>query len=686
MGVPTDPRGPREAAGVARLGDRLARAAAETFVGRQAEVAAFDAALAPVLPAAALMWFHGPGGIGKTTLMGRLRERAEAGGRRTLWIDAGLLQAHPAAFVAALADDDPRRAADPGVLFIDTVERATALHDWWREQFLPALPAHWMVVAAGREPPPASWRHDPAWQGLLRSHELSPLDGDDSQALLRARGVADARSGEALAFARGHPLALALLAELIGQRAGDAAVPPVGTQSAAPPPQGDVVQTLVQRFTRDVASPTQARALRLAAVARHTTLPLLAELLPHDDPAALFDWLRGRSFMRAAPHGLLPHDLVRDVLMADALWRDEADTRAIERVVFRHHYGRIAAIRGPERLHHQAEALFAQRLSPGKREFFDWSQLGRHRVEPATDADGAAIEAQLRRHEGDAALTWLRHWWGRQRDGFRVFWDADGRRDGFLLMLRLGADTSAADRADPAVAAAWSFIGRHRPLAAGDELVLLRHWMHAEQYQAVSAAINLSAMHVVSHLITHPEAAWSVVWMADPAFWQDHFDHVNFARCPDADFQAAGRRFGAFVHDWRFEPAERWVTGDRQPMPFAAASRRPGAAAVPDAAAFVDALREAMRHAADPDALGRMPLARQLGLDGPALQRRLRDAVQALARHPRDAKFRDALWHTYIEPLHKQEQVAAELGVPFRTYRYRLTQGLERLAALLRAG
>ena len=106
--------------------------------------------------------------------------------------------------------------------------------------------------------------------------------------------------------------------------------------------------------------------------------------------------------------------------------------------------------------------------------------------------------------------------------------------------------------------------------------MLLRHWMHREHYQAVTAAINLTAMHVVTHLITHPEAAWSVVYMADPAFWQPHFDGVNFARCPEADFEVDGRRFGAFIHDWRFEPAPAWVSGrtGRSRSPAAMRPRR----------------------------------------------------------------------------------------------------------------
>lgn len=215
----------------------------------------------------------------------------------------------------------------------------------------------------------------------------------------------------------------------------------------------------------------------------------------------------------------------------------------------------------------------------------------------------------------------------------------------------------------------------------------MRHWMHVERHQAVTAAINLTSMHVVSHLISQPEMAWSVVWMADADFWQPHFDGVNFTRCPEADFTLGAHHFGAFVHDWRLEPAAAWVAGEHRSMSFLQA-RSGDARAVGETAhasdAHVEAVRQALRNATDARALGRSALATRLGLDGAALQTRLREAVAALGTHPREAKFRDALWHTYIEPMHKQEQVAAELGIPFPTYRYRLQQGIERLAARLR--
>jgi hypothetical protein len=117
-----------------------------------------------------------------------------------------------------------------------------------------------------------------------------------------------------------------------------------------------------------------------------------------------------------------------------------------------------------------AEALYARRHAPHLQGFMDWSALDAHRVEPPRDEDAALIEAIVRRHEGEPALRWTRHWWRRQRDAFRLFRATDGGAcDGFCAMLRLRAPLPGEDRADPAVAAAFAFVAAQRPLAAGKE-------------------------------------------------------------------------------------------------------------------------------------------------------------------------------------------------------------------------
>ena len=57
------------------------------------------------------------------------------------------------------------------------------------------------------------------------------------------------------------------------------------------------------------------------------------------------------------------------------------------------------------------------------------------------------------------------------------------------------------------------------------------------------------------------------------------------------------------------------------------------------------------------------------------LQRELKD--------PRDLKLQRAVWHTYFEPMAKQEAVAERLGLPFSTYRHHLARAVDRIAATL---
>ena len=58
----------------------------DAFVGRQAELAAFDSALAGSAACRVLL-VHGPGGIGKTTLLQQFRIRARLTEREVLVLD-----------------------------------------------------------------------------------------------------------------------------------------------------------------------------------------------------------------------------------------------------------------------------------------------------------------------------------------------------------------------------------------------------------------------------------------------------------------------------------------------------------------------------------------------------------------------------------------------------------------------
>ena len=84
-----------------------------------------------------------------------------------------------------------------------------------------------------------------------------------------------------------------------------------------------MVRHLLALFLDAVPARRLREAIDVCALARVTSERLLVELLGADDGRAAFHWLRGQSFIESSPLGVFPHDLVREVLIADARWRDD---------------------------------------------------------------------------------------------------------------------------------------------------------------------------------------------------------------------------------------------------------------------------------------------------------------------------------------------------------------------------
>jgi ATP/maltotriose-dependent transcriptional regulator MalT len=88
---------------MSRLADRLGAARRRRFIGRSAEQALFQSALnASELPFFVLH-LHGPGGVGKTSLLGQFARLAEQTGVAVWSIDARTFEPTPEAFQASLA-------------------------------------------------------------------------------------------------------------------------------------------------------------------------------------------------------------------------------------------------------------------------------------------------------------------------------------------------------------------------------------------------------------------------------------------------------------------------------------------------------------------------------------------------------------------------------------------------------
>ena len=306
--------GKRESRAAHSLARQLQAARRRAFVGREPEIAAFRSALDEAERAFTLLFVTGPGGVGKTTLLRRFADEAAEAGRTVVELDAGRdAEDTPAAFEAAAS---PILAADARtVLLVDGFEKYQTLEPWLREDFLPRLPLGSVVVFAGRRRPARAWRSDPAWQEILEVVELGELSERDARKLLEAREVPAGRRKSVLAFAGGNPLALSLAAD--SARRDESRVDDAGWF----PPQ-EVIGALADQLVGDAPSAEHRQALDVCALLPATNEELLRAALPDADTAALFAWVRELPFIESGPHGVHPHDVVREILDADLKWRD----------------------------------------------------------------------------------------------------------------------------------------------------------------------------------------------------------------------------------------------------------------------------------------------------------------------------------------------------------------------------
>ena len=223
--LPTLPRVLKSLDGAATretVGDLLAARRRRRFVGRRAELELVRAALEAADPPFAVLHVHGPGGIGKTSLLDAVAELGD-GRRAVVRLDARSVGASRQAVLTALGGHlevppapAPLSAGEADLLLlVDGYDQLAPLDAWFREDLLPRLPRSSLTVLAGRSPVPPEWRADPAWHEVLRSVSLRNLDPADSRRYLTARGVDPVLQPRIVAVSHGHPLGLSLLADLV---------------------------------------------------------------------------------------------------------------------------------------------------------------------------------------------------------------------------------------------------------------------------------------------------------------------------------------------------------------------------------------------------------------------------------------------------------------------------------------
>ncbi|HEX4252838.1 MAG TPA: BTAD domain-containing putative transcriptional regulator [Pseudonocardia sp.] len=545
---------PEDRGGNGLLADRLRAVRERGFVGRHGERERFASALAGEPSSFAVLFLHGPGGVGKSMLARRLADDAERAGRPVVRVDGRVLGSSVAAFEDAIR---PARHTPGMVLVIDTFERCEELEPWLRDDLLPGLPTDALVVIAGRNQPSSSWRADPAWTQALHTEPVRDLSQSEAAALLRARGVPPQLHGCVIDRVGGHPLALALAAEVTNTGADPASVLD---------PNRNVIETLLIELVGTTPSPAHKLALQVCAHVRNTTEELLRKVMPGEDSSSLFGWLRGLPYVESGSHGLYPHDVVREALQIDLRWRDPGSHDAIERQVRDYVVNRLLANRvTPVQAHWLASALHGQGIEVPR-------SLAERAADPTLelvpgpdDMDEMLGLATEVRGPHTAQLT--EFWLARQPDSFRIF-----RRPGTGELLafasRLLITTPAPDELeiDPVLAAAWTQGVAVRPPGPAEHVALV--WTVVRPVgQRTDAPANGAHRpdrseygRPLSNLPkegVEPGLSWSFVASLDPDFWQpvmEYLERPRMAGTPVLD----GQQIGLFARDRRVAlPAHR---------------------------------------------------------------------------------------------------------------------------------
>ncbi len=695
------------------LAERLSAERRRRFVGRANERNLFQAALtAANLPFHVLHVF-GPGGVGKTTLLREFARLCEQTQVAAIYLDARNIEPAPNAFLGALrlvlglAGADPAESpleilaswSSRAVLLIDTYELIDSLDEWLREAFLPQLSENSLVVLAGRQPPSAAWRGDPGWQALVHTLPLRNLTPDESRTYLTRREIPPARHQAVLDFTHGHPLALSLVADVFAQGQD------IHFQPDAAP---DVVKALLARFVQEVPSPAHRMALEACALIRLTTEALLAEMLGLAEVHELFEWLRDLSFIESGALGLFPHDLAREVLVADLRWRNPDWYTELHQRARTYYMTRLEQTQAQEQHRVLFDYIFLHRDNAAVRPRFTWQENGTLATDTLREADVAALVAMVAAHEGEESARLAAHWLARQPQGVRVFRDtAAGAGSppgpaGFMMLLALHLASPEDRELDPAARTAWHYLQEHAPLRPNEGVTLLRFWLARETYQGVSPVQSLIFINFVQHYRTTGGAAFTFFPCAEPDYWAAMFAYADLTRLAEADFEVGGRRYGMYGHDWRVVPPAAWqaLLAQREIAASAQVEQQPAPVSTPPLVVlsqpeFVAAVREALRNFARPDALRDNPLLQsrlvmeqvtaqaERGDRVAALQGLLKETAESLQAAPREAKSYRALHYTYFQPAPSQEQAAELLDLPFSTFRRHLKAGMERLAELL---
>jgi hypothetical protein len=625
------------------LGGILAERLRQGFVGRRAELEQLARIHEAAKKQPQLALVSGAAGVGKTLLTRRFA--LDCAGR-VLFLpisDKGAELALPIAASAPRMGD----ADEPDVLVLD----AAAPLDFDACMRLLDQAGAWcgprvMIIVCTRSKSAWRARIDPGMGDIVSHIALANFSRGESAELCAERGLVPQRhvaSDDFFALTGGHPLALALLIER--QR-----VEPDWRPSWTGSP--DVLALLLREFLADAPSPRHREVLQLASLVEPLDEELAADVLGRSVREE-FAWLWESPLCQLDPDGARLVPVARDVLYR-TLMRDSHAQSGVRDALCRALFERLGRSQGKAAIAALCQLLQARRDLPLLRDGRVATAIAEAELSRPSEAELAAFCQELEPAPAQALAELAPS----------VYLLRAGGEEGAVVLCEapaLGGDHLAALFAVDAAPAGARWLAGALPPALFDAPGRAHAWL-------AHAAVNGWLPADLAHTAVLGRERWEL---------------------------GDGGTGGGLAPGLRVVLASLGV-----PLPTtlaAAPARTPGAERLvrgveprPDREAFLAALRAALQgfHRAhelrDSKLLGCALMAGDgRAADPPRLQALLRALVAEIAGVPGYAREADILRVTFLEPSAKQQAAAAELGMPYGTYRHRLRAALGVMGDLL---
>jgi len=267
------------------------------------------------------------------------------------------------------------------LILIDNYEWIGEFDSWVREQLVEKLEGHVLLTLGGRRRLEGQGWQELIRLGLIEQIQLQPFAAPETAQYLHKKGFTDPQMVRDMTeYANGHPLVLALLADLGQGRLGDLAHAPERHQ---------IVSQLLERIKRSVTGDLNA-ALEACAILRVVDEGKLAWMLGQPSAGSIFDAVWRFDFVKTRAGGIALHEAVWDALNEDLKYRNptrycELQAKAAE------YYERALAQPNPkdrerldlERLYHRIRADEADGIKLFKEQaegYVQYGQLNRLRV------------------------------------------------------------------------------------------------------------------------------------------------------------------------------------------------------------------------------------------------------------------------------------------------------------------